>query len=1451
MADWIPDNPDWIPDKKTETEPSFWKDVVVKTGKDVWEGVKAAPEAAATLATGLVNPIVGGYAGLGTLLTGGGLEEAAKNVEKYGLPYQPRGETAQQAITIAMKPFEWIEEASKYYGDKIYEKTEDPVLAASAKTAFDGISYFVLPGMTKSVKTSLTKLAPWEKGINPKDFVELNKQELTEKLQSRLESPRRPLAELSRKETTFAVKNYLEPESVFKDLPEKPIKPARESADVFQDTINRIQSPAGKEALLERLRLEEKAGKAKYELEIKDLREQVNIGEPGKRTLNAMGEPVVTQSTYPSWMQNKGWTKKEVLSAIDKGLSGEKLVVRQQEIFDTVKTEARNQFAEQIRLVQKEKIQPLKTGELEVGDRVRVKGETLKVTDKTPEKITIQNGQKYELDPYFDTIEGKKLTPAKPTKLLPPELEPLAGEEFVYQGVVHPSLESEYVSESLLTAAYHAERMQAIGAPAPGKTGEGVVRVFRKRDIDYSKKTQIGDYKLKDGTKPVKTLTPEEARILNNQAKAGKAKPTKGGETKSGLSSLAEEERRIDQSGKITFGKEKPKPDMDKFENPETESLYKSAVFQPEKLSSRIKDLLTQVKHKFTRTYEHLSNTPENTQLIFDLKRLEKQKEVSADKSARAVGEVLSTLDKKEADIFTRKVFLDDLMDDFNRGLHNKKDLPFKFTLDSLRKELQNKERQISVNPRLQEALTKRKEAWDALKAEYIRELRPYKPDVADMFKKESYYRHEVLDYMVDKGIFGTGKRLKTPYRGYMKGRTGYGGLYNTDFLSAEHNIMSQMLYDIEVAKTLTRIKKIENVEGITKQIKEYAKAQGIKDWHEAIPEGYTAWQPREGNVFYRTLSIPEATMQKIMEGELAGIVELTPELKKVLAMGGKREEWVVREEVAKTLNNLVRERPTGMASRVNREVLTAWKKWQLISPRRYFKYNTRNLTGDAEAVFLGNPSGFKKSPQAFRELWNVFVEKKPMSKDMAAWFDRGGMSSTLQAQEMGALKKTWMFERLYEKKGDFNIWEKYWNTARMSTDFRESILRYANFLDYKEQLLANKGRPKNYGASKPEMVNALKNIDDKAFWLSNDLLGAYDRISVAGSTIRERIIPFWSWQELNAKRYIQLYKNAANDSNLTMTIGKQLGVKSPLIAMKLGRLVIKTTAFTGLLQVWNNLLFPDEERVLPNDIKSNAHIILGKDEKGDILYFNRMGTLDDFISWFGLDYVPAFVRRVLKGEPLKDLLIEQTMKTMQAPINKLAQGAYPFHKLAFETVARRGLFPDVFKPGTIRDRWLHIARSFGLENEYIAMAGKPSKGYGESLKNLILYTIAPGEAAYRNTWDMKHEFLKKLGKGADGFWLTKTGDALYNMKLAIRYGDKEAFSKYFSTYVLEAEKQERDIESIEKGVMQSLKNMHPLSGMKEEELKAFAQTLSEDEKDTVDEAIKFYFETLAPTENF
>ena len=84
---------------------------------------------------------------------------------------------------------------------------------------------------------------------------------------------------------------------------------------------------------------------------------------------------------------------------------------------------------------------------------------------------------------------------------------------------------------------------------------------------------------------------------------------------------------------------------------------------------------------------------------------------------------------------------------------------------------------------------------------------------MAGKFKRHEYYRHQVLEYAQAKSITGTGKKLKTPVgRGFLKRREGSALDINTDYLEAEFEVMSRMLYDIEVADTIYRVGKRYNI---------------------------------------------------------------------------------------------------------------------------------------------------------------------------------------------------------------------------------------------------------------------------------------------------------------------------------------------------------------------------------------------------------------------------------------------------------------------------------------------------------------------------------------------------------------------------------------------------------------------------------------------------------------
>ncbi|MFZ2938544.1 MAG: hypothetical protein WA066_07600, partial [Candidatus Omnitrophota bacterium] len=909
--------------------------------------------------------------------------------------------------------------------------------------------------------------------------------------------------------------------------------------------------------------------------------------------------------------------------------------------------------------------------------------------------------------------------------------------------------------------------------------------------------------------------------------------PEVEGETERVIEEIIKPEEKISAKPIPTAGKKF------KFLNKEQESAFQKAKGHPTiPLSQKIKEVFIDLKNKATREYEHLPRTAEFAQLRFDLLRLAKQKGVASDKTARAIENITASLKHfDDFDVYRRKVILDDLAYTIEQG----KEIPFGFTRETLTTEINRLNEIIQKRPQIKEALERRKKLWGALKSDYINAMDAIGFDVHEKMQNEVYFRHQVLEYVNIKSILGAGQKLKTPStRGFLKKRKGSQLAINTDYLQAESEVMAQMLHDIEVART---IKKVQSNYDISSKVKAEARKEGLEDWHEAIPEGYTAWQPRQGNVFYMTDSIPAKLAEELYSGKLEELGITKDDLRKALAIGTKRKELVIKNEIAITLDNLALTSSANPISRASKALLRAWKVWSLISPRRFFKYNMRNLTGDADAAFVGNPSGFKMVPQAIKELYDVFISNKPMSSNMKDWFERGGMQSNLQFAEMGDVNELKIFGRFLDKEGNLKdipakAWNNYWKMARLATDLREAILRYANYLD---GLTKMHGIPKEFGASMPEEILGLTDDRDRAFWFSNDLLGAYDRVSVIGTALREHIYPFWSWKEINFKRYIRFAKNAANNGKLSEAVGrKALGTlaKTPYTAYRVGKFLISAAAFWSALQVWNYTMFSDEEDELPLEEKSRPHIILGRTADGKIINFNRIGAFGDFLEWFGLDAAPQYVDSWFKNK----MTLKEIAKDMaKSPLNTIIQGITPFAKTPAELLTRRSLFPDVTKPRTIRDRWMHIAWSLGLGDEYKAIAVLPSEPYHKSLSKFFVYESDPLQAAYGDIYEERNRFLEKIGKGAEGFMISRRGNALYNFKLAIRYKDKDAARKAIAEY--------GKLGGTKEGLAISLKNMHPLHGLTEQERGAFLQYLDSEGIKKLKKANRFYMEVLSGEE--
>jgi hypothetical protein len=450
-----------------------------------------------------------------------------------------------------------------------------------------------------------------------------------------------------------------------------------------------------------------------------------------------------------------------------------------------------------------------------------------------------------------------------------------------------------------------------------------------------------------------------------------------------------------------------------------------------------------------------------------------------------------------------------------------------------------------------------------------------------------------------------------------------------------------------------------------------------------------------------------------------------------------------------------------------------------------------------------------------------------------------------MQCQEINDINRNRQFKHLMESRMKSTAWEKvlkspatlwntYWDFARTTTDFREALLRYACYLDYAEQMKQNEeGRPKNFGASNRDEIMALKDPLDRAAKLANELLGAYDEVSVIGTWLADHAFPFWRWNEVNFVRYCKLFKNAYQDGKLMAAVaGKATGVavRSPFVAWKIGKFVLAASAFTAMVTAWNMLFFDDEDKELSEDVRNRLHIVLGRDKDGKVLYFSRLGALQDFLDWFGLDTPAKHTQDFLSG---KKSIRDIAKDIAKEDVNKIVNAITPVVKLPGELLYGKKLFPVITRPMPIRDRWQYIAESFGLTNEYKALTGKPSRGYGSSISEMFIYKSDPHETAYWSNKENVARYKRKIGKYSEGYSESPRSDALYNIKMAMRYGDEAAFKKYLLEYAA--------LGGTAKGLKQSIGTLNPLYGLSKEDQLGFVQSLDAEGRRDLAKAISYY----------
>jgi len=429
---------------------------------------------------------------------------------------------------------------------------------------------------------------------------------------------------------------------------------------------------------------------------------------------------------------------------------------------------------------------------------------------------------------------------------------------------------------------------------------------------------------------------------------------------------------------------------------------------------------------------------------------------------------------------------------------------------------------------------------------------------------------------------------------------------------------------------------------------------------------------------------------------------------------------------------------------------------------------------------------------------------------------------------------------------------KKYLETVGRINAMRENSLRYAMFKNFLERF--RNGERNIYGASDRQSIDNLPDDTQKAARLARDLMGDYGNVSALGEYIAKYHIPFYRWMEINMPRYYRMLKNAPFEG------GYQGKFKGGAKVMK--RFVQMNIMGAVLYQLYHAALGAvtgDDELRKARDVskaKGQPHVIvlnylIGNDVKDDVKTVRAQSAFSDVTElllgtsdWFS-DAMDVATGKMKFGEKMRDLgwkFDNPSDILNMPPIRKVAMAAWPVQRFAAEMVFGKAPTKRPTELRTIRDRQQHLARFLTLGTPYNIAADKPAPKKG--MADAVLYTTDLGEAAYQEIMSKKNEFMRNKGLPIPTASDSPAGTAYYNLRQAMKYGERAQIRKYFKEYNAERIKSGREARDFSDVVDDIKQGVDIDSGMSAATFNEFLKSLSTDDKRRLREAMRWVKKT-------